>query len=53
MIVNEFMARINEVLAWDKGAVEATTEIKKILNKQGNYNQKFRHVVRSQSLLLL
>lgn len=36
MIVDEFMARINGVLAWDKGAVEATNEIKKILNKQGS-----------------
>ena len=36
IIVDEFMARIDEVLAWDKGAVEATTKIKKVLNEQGN-----------------
>ena len=36
MIVDEFMARIDGILAWDKGAVEATTEIKKILNKLGS-----------------
>ena len=36
MIVDEFMERIDGVLAWDKGAVEATSKIKKILNEQGN-----------------
>ena len=35
-IVDEFMARINAVLAWDKGAVEMTAKIKKLLSDQGN-----------------
>jgi tRNA(fMet)-specific endonuclease VapC len=35
VIVDEFMARIDAVLAWDKGAVEATAQIKKYLSDQG------------------
>lgn len=35
VIVDEFMARIDAVLAWDKGAVEATAQIKKHLSDQG------------------
>lgn len=35
IIVDEFMARIDAVLAWDKGAVEATAQIKKYLSDQG------------------
>ena len=35
IIVDEFMARIHAVLAWDKGAVEATAQIKKHLSDQG------------------
>ena len=35
VIVDEFMARIDAVLAWDKGAVEATAQIKKYLNDKG------------------
>ncbi|MEA1890287.1 MAG: type II toxin-antitoxin system VapC family toxin [Pseudomonadota bacterium] len=35
IIVDEFMARIDAVLAWDKGAVEATSQIKKHLSDQG------------------
>lgn len=36
LIVDEFMARIGAVLAWDQGAVEATAKIKKALSDQGN-----------------
>lgn len=36
IIVDEFMARIDAVLAWDKSAVEASAKIKKILCRQGN-----------------
>ena len=35
VIVDEFMARIDAVLAWDKGAVEATAQIKKYLSDKG------------------
>lgn len=35
IIVDEFMARIDSVLAWDQAAVEATTEIKKDLSDKG------------------
>lgn len=35
VIVDEFMSRIDEVLSWDKQAVEITSKIKKILNDQG------------------
>ena len=35
VIVNEFMERIDGVLAWDQSAVEATTLIKKVLSDQG------------------
>ena len=35
-IVDEFMARIDAVLAWDKVAVEMTAKIKKLLSGQGN-----------------
>ena len=35
VIVDEFMARTNAVLAWDKGAVEATAQIKKYLSDKG------------------
>jgi tRNA(fMet)-specific endonuclease VapC len=34
-IVNEFVNRLNAVLAWDKKAVEASTLIKKQLNSKG------------------
>ncbi len=34
-IVDEFMARIDAVLAWDKGAVESTVKIKKELSDKG------------------
>jgi len=36
VIVNEFMERVDGVLAWDRLAVEATARIKKILSDQGN-----------------
>jgi len=36
VIVNEFMERVDGVLAWDRLAVEATAHIKKILSDQGN-----------------
>ncbi len=36
IIVDEFMARIDAVLAWDRGAVESTAKIKKVLSDQGN-----------------
>ena len=36
IIVDEFLDRIDSVLAWDKGAVEASAKIKKTLNDQGN-----------------
>ena len=36
IIVDEFMARIDAVLAWDKAAVDVTATIKKILSDQGN-----------------
>lgn len=35
VIVDEFMARIDAVLAWDKGAVEVTAQIKKYLSDLG------------------
>lgn len=35
MIVDEFLQRIDAVLAWDQGAVEVTAMIKKILSDQG------------------
>jgi tRNA(fMet)-specific endonuclease VapC len=35
-IVNEFLSRIDAVLAWDKSAVEATATIKKRLNDLGS-----------------
>ena len=35
IIVNEFMERIDAVLAWDEGAVDATTVIKKLLGDKG------------------
>lgn len=35
VIVDEFMARIDAVLAWDKGAVEATAQIKRYLSDKG------------------
>jgi len=34
-IVDEFMARIDAVLAWDKAAVESTLKIKKELSDKG------------------
>jgi len=34
-IVDEFMARIDAVLAWDMGAVESTVKIKKELSDRG------------------
>ena len=36
IIIDEFMARVDAVLSWDKGAVEATTIIKKTLSDNGN-----------------
>jgi tRNA(fMet)-specific endonuclease VapC len=36
MIVNEFMERVDGVLAWDQLAVDETTQIKKTLSDQGN-----------------
>ena len=35
IIVDEFMDRIDAVLAWDRNAVEATAKIKKILSDKG------------------
>jgi len=35
VIVNEFLERIDGVLAWDESAVDATTTIKKVLSDQG------------------
>lgn len=35
VIVDQFMARIDGVLPWDKGAVDATTAIKQYLATQG------------------
>jgi len=35
IIVDEFMSRIDSVLAWDKSAVEATTVAKKCLSDKG------------------
>ena len=35
IIVDEFMARIDSVLAWDQAAVEATTIVKKDLSDKG------------------
>ncbi|EXJ10603.1 tRNA(fMet)-specific endonuclease VapC [Nitrincola nitratireducens] len=31
ILVNEFLKRLDDVLPWDKAAVEATTEVKKAL----------------------
>jgi len=36
IIVDEFMLRVDAVLAWDKNAVDMTTKIKKVLSTQGN-----------------
>jgi len=36
VIVDEFMARIDAVLAWDMGAVDATVKIKKELSDKGS-----------------
>jgi tRNA(fMet)-specific endonuclease VapC len=35
VIVDEFMSRIDSVLAWDQSAVEATTVVKKDLSDKG------------------
>ena len=35
LIVNEFLQRIDAVLAWDQDAVEVTAKIKKVLRDQG------------------
>ncbi len=35
IIINEFMERIDAVLAWDQFAVDATANIKKILSDKG------------------
>lgn len=35
MIVNEFMKRIDDVLAWGQAAVDASTLIKKVLSDNG------------------
>ena len=35
-IIDEFMVRVDAVLAWDKAAVEMTSKIKKLLSDQGN-----------------
>ncbi len=35
VIVDEFLQRIDGVLAWDQAAVEETTSIKKVLSDQG------------------
>lgn len=35
VIVDEFMDRLDDVLAWDQEAVESTTNIKNILSDQG------------------
>jgi len=34
-IIDEFLTRIDAILAWDQDAVEATTTIKKVLSDQG------------------
>ncbi len=36
LIVNEFLERIDGILAWGKTAVDETTKIKKLLSGQGN-----------------
>jgi tRNA(fMet)-specific endonuclease VapC len=57
IIVNEFMERIDSVLAWNKNAVEATTEIKKDLSDKGtpigaNDTAIAGHAIASNSILI-
>ncbi len=57
VIVDEFMERIDAVLAWDKGAVEATAKIKKRLNDQGtpigtNDTMIAGHAISEQAVLV-
>lgn len=35
-LVDDFLKRIDEILPWDKGAVDATTEVKRDLMSSGN-----------------
>ena len=35
ILVNDFIARIDQILSWDKDAIDATIEVKKQLNQQG------------------
>ena len=57
VIVDEFMARIDAVLAWDKAAVEATVKIKKGLSDKGtsignNDTMIAGHAVSANSVLV-
>ena len=57
VIVDEFMARIDAVLAWDKAAVEATVKIKKSLSDKGtpignNDTMIAGHAVSANSVLV-
>ena len=57
VIVDEFMARIDAVLAWDKAAVEATVKIKKGLSDRGtpignNDTMIAGHAVSANSVLV-
>lgn len=36
VIVSEFVERIDAILAWDRGAVDATAELRETLSDQGN-----------------
>lgn len=35
VLVNEFLKRVDEILPWDKAAVDATTEVKRDLMEKG------------------
>ena len=57
IIVDEFMARVDAVLAWDQSAVEATATIKKVLSDKGtpignNDTMIAGHAVDTDSILV-
>ncbi len=57
IIVNAFLERVHEILAWDQPAVDATTKIKKQLSDQGkpignNDTMIAGHAIASNSILV-
>ena len=56
-LVDEFLSRIDDILAWDKHAVDATTDIKRSLMAQGtpigiNDTAIAGHAIASQCVLV-